>query len=125
MRSAEYLKSLGIPGHSLFYDTASYDTRSNWREARKIIDKNKFKKIALISSPIHLFRISRVAGETNYQICYDSYNFSINDINDFFNVYYKLNKEMFVFTLYYLLPDKLYDKWIKSYRDRTYSQKNN
>lgn len=61
------LIDLEIPEEAVFHDSSSYETISNWIEAEKIIGEHGWKKIALISSPMHLLRIQYIVKQHNRQ----------------------------------------------------------
>lgn len=119
--SSEYLISKKIPKDKIHFDSASYDTKTNWREAEKIIIDNKYNRIICISSPLHIYRISKIIDREYY--CYDSYELELNNPLDYIKLWYNINKELFVFSLYELLPEDYYLELLKDYRDKKFSDK--
>lgn len=55
---ARLLEGFGLWPEAVFVDRASFDTTSNWIEARAIIAREGWRRVWLLSSPLHLFRIS-------------------------------------------------------------------
>ena len=51
------LTEFGLWPEAIFIDQASFDTTSNWIEARRIIAEQGWRRLWLLSSPLHLFRI--------------------------------------------------------------------
>lgn len=52
-----FLLRAGLPPERVFHDSTSFDSRSNWREACRIIRSHGWRRIALVSSPLHLVRL--------------------------------------------------------------------
>lgn len=121
--SKKYLVKKGIKPDIIHYDSASYDTKTNWIEAQKIIQANNFERIICISSPLHIYRISKIVDDETK--CYSTYGFELNNPLDYIDLWLDINKELFVFTLYYIIPEKYYIKLIKYYRDQKFREKSN
>lgn len=47
----------GVPGEAIVVDRASFDTRSNWRNAEAALRDSNSQSVVLISSPMHLPRV--------------------------------------------------------------------
>lgn len=118
--SARYLISKNVKPKYIHYDSASYDTKTNWKEAEKIIKENKYKRIMCISSPLHIYRISKITEREDY--CYSSYPLELSGIFDYIDIWQRINKELFVFALYEVLPEDFYLDMLKKYRDRKFSE---
>ena len=54
---ARHLRRFGLSEDQIFIDEGSFDTTSNWIEARAIITREKWAHLFLLSSPLHLYRI--------------------------------------------------------------------
>jgi uncharacterized SAM-binding protein YcdF (DUF218 family) len=93
----EYLINEGIPDSSIFYDSLSNSTLTNWSEAKKIINHFGWKSVLIISSPFHIYRISKMIKEENLFI-----EFKTFPINEYFNEYN-------VFSIY----NQIHLEWIK------------
>lgn len=113
--SCDYLIKKGIDPDVLFFDTLSFDTKTNWIEAKKIVEQNNFSKIICVSSPLHLYRISKISGEND--VYYSTYTVYYSSIVDYFNLFININKELFVWILYTLIPEKTYIKLLKCFRN--------
>ncbi len=110
---------LGVKSNNLFIDTHSRDSIQNWQEARKIITKNNFKHILLISSPFHLFRLKHLIGnKNNIKIDYCTYN-KIDTFShkSFMENVIDYNYHMISFVTYLLMPSKLYQFLIEKIRN--------
>ncbi|HOP31211.1 MAG TPA: YdcF family protein [Spirochaetota bacterium] len=57
---AKRAEEMGVKPSDIFYDLRSRDTINNWLEAEKIIKKQNFKKVVLVSSAFHLMRIEKM-----------------------------------------------------------------
>lgn len=110
--------ALGVKPARIFIDTHSRDTIHNWNEAKKIINENKFKKILLISSPFHLFRLKHLsANYDDVQIFYGTYSktgslpqkYFIENVIDY-------TYHMISFVTYLFLPSQLYQFLIEKIR---------
>lgn len=112
--SCDYLIKRGIDPEVLFFDTLSFDTKTNWIEAKKIVKQNNFSKIICVSSPLHIYRISKIACE--HDVYYSTFTINHSNIVDYFNLFININKELFVWILYTLIPEKTYIKLLKCFR---------
>ncbi|MEW6527308.1 MAG: YdcF family protein [Spirochaetota bacterium] len=110
--------TLGVKPARIFIDTHSRDTFHNWNEAKKIITENKFKKILLISSPFHLFRLKHLIDNDNdVKIFYGTYH-KTNTFphKSFWENVIDYNYHMISFVTYSLLPSELYQFLIEKIR---------
>jgi uncharacterized SAM-binding protein YcdF (DUF218 family) len=110
--------ALGVKPTCIFIDTHSRDTFHNWNEAKKIIIENKFKKILLISSPFHLFRLKHlIVNNNDMKIFYGTY-IKTNTFphKSFWENVIDYNYHMISFVIYLLLPSELYQFLIEKIR---------
>jgi len=108
--SAKYLILEGIPPKNIFYDTLSFDTKSNLIEAYKIVDKNKFHSLIYVSDAVHLLRIESFSKRKSYCLASANYNATFIEKVMFCN-------QTFASYLFdFILPEYLYLKLIKLYR---------
>jgi vancomycin permeability regulator SanA len=107
LKMKKYLVSKGIPENIIFNDTLSYSSLSNWREACKIIDKNGWNKILLISSPTHLPRLMHIVGGSGYQISAVTFHPDYSYIE----IWEESNIEFAKWTAVSLFPEKFIDKF--------------
>ncbi len=56
----KYLLQNGVAEEYIFTETQSFDSKSNWSNSLKIIEKQKRRSICLISSPLHLHRLNKI-----------------------------------------------------------------
>lgn len=118
--SSKYLINHKVNKKHIFFDSTSYDTKTNWQSAEAIINENYFNRILCISSPYHIYRISKIIDNELY--CYDSYPLELNSIFDYLQTWYTINKELYVFALYSIMPEKAYLYLLKKYRDYKFSK---
>ena len=60
----DFLIQSGIPAARVFYDSTSFDSFSNWHNARQIIRTHSWRKVAFISDPLHLARLLDIAASS-------------------------------------------------------------
>jgi uncharacterized SAM-binding protein YcdF (DUF218 family) len=87
----EYFIEQGVPACHILYDSVSYNTITNWQQAEKIIKRENFKKLILVSAPFHLFRISKMVRDN--QICFQSWSLEFNCIHDYWILYRTIHHE--------------------------------
>ena len=110
----DYLIYNGIRENNIFCDSLSFDTRTNWLEASKIIQNNKFSEITLISSPLHLFRIDRMINKKE-NIYYSPYLLNETKL-DYFGLLRTLHHEISAIFFLAILPEKIYHRLLKYIR---------
>ena len=76
-----YLEKHGVPDSLLFSDSLSYNTITNWREAKKIIRHEGFTSIVAISAPLHIYRISGLLDFDTVYFCSYQYHSKISKTN--------------------------------------------
>ncbi len=64
----DFLLRAGLPAARVLHDSTSFDSRSNWREARRIIRAHQWTRIALVSTPLHLLRLLELAADETMDI---------------------------------------------------------
>ena len=109
-----YLIRNNINSEIIYYDSLSYDTISNWHEAQKIINRNHFEKIIIISSPLHIYRIAKIVNRNN--TFFSTHAFNNKSISDYFSTYKNIHHEWIALILTALLPEKIYLKLLYWYR---------
>ncbi len=105
-----YLTENGIDAEKILYDSLSYDTKTNWYEASKIIDRNQFTSIVIISSPLHVYRISKIIDRNNTY--FSAYTYHHQTISDYFSTYTDIHHEWSAFLLSAILPERIYLKMV-------------
>jgi vancomycin permeability regulator SanA len=109
-----FLISKGIPENCIFYDSLSFNTITNWQEARKIIEKHHLKKVVAISAPLHTFRIYRMIGSDS--IYYRAYRYKPEKFRDFWRIFKDTHREWLSHFLSFALKDKVRNRIIHFYR---------
>ena len=109
-----YLIRNNINSEIIYYDSLSYDTISNWHEAQKIINRNHFENIIIISSPLHIYRIEKIVNRNN--TFFSTHTFNNKSISDYFSTYKNIHREWTALILTALLPEKNYLKLLYWYR---------
>jgi vancomycin permeability regulator SanA len=109
-----YLIRNNINSEIIYYDSLSYDTISNWHEAQKIINRNHFENIIIISSPLHIYRIAKIVNKNN--TFFSTHAFNNKSISDYFSTYKNIHHEWIALILTALLPEKIYLKLLYWYR---------
>jgi uncharacterized SAM-binding protein YcdF (DUF218 family) len=110
-KSKDYLVKKGISPKKIYYDTNSYDTRSNLREFYKLSEKYGFMKFIYVSDAIHLYRIADWSKENN---------FCLSPVESHFNVLQKIkyaNYQWFSLFMAFMFSESQYDYLVKSYRN--------
>lgn len=110
-----YLIKNDIDAEKILYDSFSFDTKTNWYEALKIIDKNRFNKIVIISSPLHAYRISKIVNRDN--IYFSAYRYNELTIYDYLSIYVKIHYEWAAFLLSSIFPEDIYLKLLFWFRN--------
>ena len=104
-----------VPEDYIYIEKVSNDTTSNIREAFGIITKNNWKKVIMVSSLVHLYRINKIISKLkpdffvyyypySYKICYPEISI--------FTIWGQIHHEWVAFFLSAVLPESLYLKII-------------
>jgi len=110
----EYFIRHGVDSSRVFGDSASFNTISNWREAKKIMDRQGFSSLVVVSSPLHVFRISRLVDRE--QVYYSPYRNEFKDLGDYWKIVVAVHHEWVSFTLSALFKDETRDKVALKFR---------
>jgi vancomycin permeability regulator SanA len=100
------------PG-DIIYDSASFNTITNWREALKIIKRLDFDTIIAISAPLHIYRISNMIELPNTYFA--TYSYSLQNIRDYWILYKDVHHEFVSQILNRILKDELRNKLVFIY----------
>lgn len=88
------LIDFGINDSAIYYDSISNNTLSSWHESRKIIQQKKWHSVLIISSPFHLYRISKIVNSKELTIGYKSFTFwDYCKIKGCLNLYFEIHLE--------------------------------
>ncbi|MFC1528672.1 YdcF family protein [Candidatus Latescibacterota bacterium] len=105
----EYLAKAGVPEEKVTAGTSSYDSYSNWEEARTIIHAHYWKTITLVSSPFHLYRLSYVAKDENLRVSFSPYSVDCPDsLMDLYSMREWIHHEWKAFAAQKFFPEPLY-----------------
>ena len=109
-----YLMDLGVPGDCIVFDSLSFNTITNWKEALKIIQQRKYGKIIAISAPFHIYRISHLIKTDN--VCYASYTYRMKSLSDYWTFYKDVHHEWVSRFLDLTLKDRVRNKLVYIFR---------
>ena len=111
----DYLIDNGIDKINIFCDSLSYDTKTNWFEASKIIDNNHIQKIIIISSPLHVYRISKIIDREN--VHFSPYTYRNDTVLDYLSIYRSIHYELIAFFATVIFPEGFYLKILRYIRN--------
>ncbi len=113
-----WLLRKGIKKSLIFVENSSYDTLTNIRYSIKTAKQNRWKKILVISSPLHIYRIAKTFHMPK-DIKVSLYAYNYKDVypslrhKDYIQ---QVHHEWLSFVSYYVLPQDIYDKFIRRVR---------
>jgi uncharacterized SAM-binding protein YcdF (DUF218 family) len=110
-----YLINNGIPAQDIIHDSLSFNTITNWREAKKIMKNSGFTSAIAISDPLHIFRISRMVEQEN--IYFASYSYSFERFSDYRIFYKDVHHEFVSHLISFLLNDRLRNRIVYNYHN--------
>ena len=109
----DYLVKSGVPEGNVLFDTASYDSYTNWEEARRIIASHEWSSITMVSSSLHLYRLAKFAKDDMLDLSFspntDEY---VETLKDFFYMRRWIHHEWIAFTARKIFPDPYYRELI-------------
>ncbi|MFQ5685034.1 MAG: YdcF family protein [Candidatus Scalindua sp.] len=109
----DVLISFGLPGDIIFYDSVSYDSITNWKEAYKITASKGWKSVLLISSPLHLYRLSKIIiSNKDLLLSVSTYSYDEIGKSKFF-IWKSIHYEWIAWTAMTLMPKETYKRVIK------------
>ncbi len=100
---SSFLIENGIPPDVIIHDSLSFNTITNWREAKKIIERERFHKVIAISAPLHIYRISRMIDSSD--VAYASYKYNPQSFSDYLQIVKDVHHEWVSFFLSFALKD--------------------
>jgi len=109
----QFLERNNIPKSCIIIDSLSFNTITNWREALKIIEHEKFDQVIAISSPLHIYRISCMIDSKNLD--YASYTYSLHGINEYWQLFLDIHHEWVSHFLSFALKDDVRNKMVYSF----------
>jgi len=97
-----------IPQSIIYHDSISYNTITNWKEAKKIMQMQNFEKVIAISSPLHIYRIEKMIKDEN--VGYATYRYNLKGFDDYYRLYRAIHHEWKSYLLSFLFKEKLRNK---------------
>jgi len=115
---AKRAEDMGVRPSDIFYDLTSRDTINNWLEAEKIIKKQHFKKVILISSAFHLMRIEKMIDiGDDITAFYTAYSDDVSPSKSLLDSFSEYNYNVASILTYLLFPSDLYQGTIGKLRN--------
>jgi len=115
----DILVERGVAPERVFADTLSFDTDSNWREARRIIDRHGWKRIVIVSSLFHLHRIIADIPPSSLEIAVSPYSLKcIDGPVSFWTMREWIHHEWLVWSVKTLVPENAFRRLITFSRSR-------
>jgi vancomycin permeability regulator SanA len=108
-----YLVQHSVSHNDILYDSVSFNTLTNWDEARKIIDRCNFDTVIAISAPLHIYRISEMVDMQN--IYYATYIYDFKSLTDYWIFFKDVHHEFVSQILNLILKDELRNKLVLIY----------
>ena len=113
----DYLIRKGVPGSRVMYDSVSYDSFSNWEEARRMLVSNGWKTVTLISSPFHLYRLSGIVDADGLVLSFSPYSRECKvSLTAFMYQRQWIHHEWIAYAALKLLPEQYYRKLLRMIR---------
>ena len=113
----KYLAEAGVPAGNIFVETESYDSLTNWEKSLAIITTHRWKRITLVSSTLHLYRLAGVARGDSLELSYSPYSTNgIGSFRDYLTRRRWIHHEWIAFTAQTVLPQRWYRAAIKVIR---------
>lgn len=104
-----YLAGAGVPAENIFAETESYDSFSNWEKSLAIITAHRWKRITLVSSALHLYRLAGVARGDSLEPSYSPYSTQgIGSFRDYLTQRLWIHHEWMAYTAQTALPKGWY-----------------
>jgi uncharacterized SAM-binding protein YcdF (DUF218 family) len=110
---SRFMIEQGVPKSSIIYDSLSYNTITNWREALKIINREKYKKVIAISSPLHVYRISNMVNRDSLSCA--SYQYSFHGFEEYWQFFLDVHHEWMSHFLNFALKDDVRNRLVYTY----------
>ena len=111
----KYLESRGIVRDRIIRDSLSFDTYTNWEEARRIIRANNIQAVTLVSSPMHLYRIYLITRHDGLKLGFATYLDTYRKYSSVFTVWMDIQHE-FVGMVILCLPKGFREQVLRKYR---------
>lgn len=109
-----YLIANGINENRVYADANSYDTRTNWQDAKILIEANRWVEVGVVSTPFHLYRFNRfiIGNENDFELYLLPHPiFKTTPSSNLAETWMAVNYEWIAYAAY-LLPERLYEKLV-------------
>lgn len=113
-RMKEFLMQNGIPEKNIFNDSLSFNTLTNIREAKKIMQAYGMRTAVAISEPLHVYRISRVM--KNDSIFFEAYFNRPSSSIEYWRLFRNVHREWISRLLSWVLKDDIRNRLVYLYR---------
>ncbi|MCG8607167.1 YdcF family protein [bacterium] len=114
----ERLTTKGIASERVYSDSVSFDSVSNWMEARKIIRAESFEHVLLVSSALHLFRLQKIAQEQEIEVCANPYFLVPQPSKDGIVQHWKeVHHEWLAWLVWVVVPRETHSKLLRFWRN--------
>jgi uncharacterized SAM-binding protein YcdF (DUF218 family) len=119
-RMAAALVAAGVPPQAVRVDAGSYDTVTNWREARAVLEAHGWQQAVLVSAPLHLYRILQLAAAPGLTLSAAPSADLYNDLaHRPLEMWWEMHREWLAWMVYGTLPLALHPKVLRVWRDLT------
>jgi hypothetical protein len=112
------LVELGVPSNIIIVDSLSYDTYTNINSLETILKHHNIAKVAIVSTPIHVYRIIEIAQNESYHPA--PYYPKLKNFYDIVELVSAVNHEWTSIALTKMLGRNRYDRWIYRYRNKLF-----
>jgi uncharacterized SAM-binding protein YcdF (DUF218 family) len=113
----------GVPSEKIIAETESYDSVSNWQMTEKLIEKNHWKIVAIISSPLHVYRLRKIISEKTMpelKIFYSPYSYQAYEDTplklSLIEMWRQVQHEWVAYLTTAILPDSVYRSMLRVIR---------
>lgn len=113
----DFLKERKVPGDSIFIDTVSFNTRANFNEACRMIHYYNWKNVMLVSSNLHLFRISSLEAYcSKVHFTYPNRKDKIENLRELIYTWCTIHHEWAKFLIRAVIPEKHINTLVRKLR---------
>jgi uncharacterized SAM-binding protein YcdF (DUF218 family) len=118
LRMERALVALGVPPEAVLRDRGSFDTVSNWKAADRIVHAHGWRRVILVSSPLHLYRIRRIARDPALELTASASSRIARDLHDGpLGTWQAIHHEWLGWLSLTLLPRERQQAWTRRWRN--------
>ncbi|MCK5082451.1 MAG: YdcF family protein, partial [Candidatus Omnitrophica bacterium] len=115
----QFLIDEGIPDGSVFSEKESFDSKTNWHMAYKVVKDHGWNKFIVVSSPFHLHRFRRIVRDDPrgyINVFFSPYSLKYAyPVMTYFDIWSQVHYEWMAH-FSQLIPEKIYNKLIGQMR---------